>query len=791
MNHWTLTRHITVFLGLILGLALQADRATAQGIDPEDRPIAEIRVEGLQDVTEQLVLNQVRSEVGGPYDADTVSNDIVRLTHLGRFDKVTARVEPKPDGSVVLIFDISEQSLLSDVQVVGNKAITDNEVLSMVLMRPGDPADGFLIEQGLDRIVRAYYDKGYFVADVSIDRELLEESKALVYRVREGPRVKIKGLRFEGNTVYTHKQLKSKLRSKIYFPILQKGDLNREQLELDAAGLRAFYQARGFLDAQVGRRIDLSPNEKQAVVVFLIEEGRQYLVYQVRVLEPESNDERLLPDAQIRQHMALAPGDVFSQDKVALSARTLEDLLGRLGYLDVRIGISSLPHEDDALVDLVVRIRQGLPSVVGKVSITGNELTRQKVVLRQVRGMDPGRRFDNTGVERTRRRLADGQLFSEGTVTILGKPGDESRDVLIDVTEATTGSVSFGAGISSDAGVLGAIDLTQRNFDITDTPQTPKELFTGRAFRGAGQSFALSLQPGDEVSRFSISFREPSILETDYSFGTSLFLYEREFDAYDEKRVGGSVTFGRRFGDVWSASTSLRATTIDITDIEVDAPVDVFASVGESDLTGIGFGLVRNTTDSRLFPTRGNRWTFNIESVGALGGDFNFTRIRTSFKQFWTVDEDFFGRKSVLSWRVGAAIIPEDNEAPFFERLYLGGHNTFRGFAFRGVGPRGIRNDTMTLGDDAVGGEWLLTTGAEYNFPVYSEVLRAVFFTDMGTLTDDPGVDDWRVSVGTGLRIKVPFFGSAPFALDVAAPLLKEEGDETQVLSFSLDLPLR
>ncbi len=788
-------RHQTaVSLGLVLGLALMGllvGRADAQGIDPQHRLIAAIRVQGLKVVPERLVLNNVRSEVGGPYDSQTVAQDIVRLTHLGRFDKVTARVQPQDDGSVVLIFDVSEQAILTDVQVVGNKAISDSEVLGMVLMRPGDPSDPYLIEQGLSRIIQAYQDKGYFVADVSIDREVLDESNILVYRVREGPRVKITGIRFEGNTSYTRKQLKSKLRSKTYFPIFQKGDLNREQLELDAASVREFYNARGFLDAQVGRRIDLSPDEKEATVVFLIEEGRRYRVYQVRVLTEDPQAPRLLPDAQVRQHMLLAPGDEFSQDKAEKSAQALQDLFGRLGYLDVKVNISSLPHEDEALVDLMVRIEQGLPSVVGKVSITGNELTRQKVVLRQVRGMDPDRPFDGTGVERTRRRLADGQLFSEGTVTILGEPGDVSRDVLIDVTEATTGSISFGAGISSDAGVLGAIDLSQRNFDISDTPQTPKEFLTGRAFRGTGQSFSLSLQPGDEVSRYSISFREPNVLETDYSFGTSLSFFQREFDSYDEERTGGSVSLGRRFGDVWSASASLRTTAVDISEIDTDAPVDVFAAQGESDVTGVGFGVVRNTTDSNLFPTRGSRWEFNIESVGPLGGDFDFTRISTEFQQFWTVDEDFFGRRTVLSWRVGASIIPEDDEAPFFERLYLGGQSSFRGFEFRGVGPRGVRNDTGTLGDDAVGDEWLLTTSVEYNYPIYTEVLRGVFFSDMGTLTNDPGVDDWRVSIGAGLRIKVPFFGSAPFALDLAVPVLKEDGDEEQVLSFSLDLPFR
>ncbi len=787
-------RHCTALLTLIVGLScllLNTTPTRAQGIDPEDRPISRVSIEGLKNVSKQLVLNQVRSLAGDPYDAQTVEQDIVRLTHLGRFDQVTARVEPQDDGSVVLIFDVSEQALLADVQVVGNKAIADNTILGMVLLRPGDPADPFLIEQGLGRIVREYHNKGYFVADISIDRELLRDSNILVYRVREGPRVKIKGIRFEGNERYTHKQLKSKLRSKTYFPIFQKGDLNREQLDLDSSGVRDFYHARGYLDAQVGRRIDLSPNEKDAVVVFLIEEGQQYMVYQVRILPPEDGEQRLLPESQIRQYLTLAPGDVFSTDQVEKSSKTLEDLYGQLGFLDVRARISALPHENEPLVDLVVQIEQGVPSVVGKVSITGNELTRQKVVLRQVRGMDPGRRFDKTGVDRTRRRLADGRLFSEGTVTILGEPEDGTRDVLIDVTEATTGSISFGAGVSSDAGVLGAIDLSQRNFDITDTPQTPKEFFSGRAFRGAGQSFSLSLQPGDEVSRYAVSFSEPSLLETDYFFGTSLSIYEREFNDYDEERTGGSVSLGRRFGDVWSASVVLRGTAVDISSIQPDAPVDVFAVGGESDLAGFGFGVVRNTTDSNIFPTRGNRWEFNVEQVGALGGDYDFTKLSTEFQQFWTVDEDFFGRRTVLSWRVKAAIIPEDNEAPFFERLYLGGQSSFRGFEFRGVGQRGIEANTLTPGDEAVGDEWLLTAGVEYNFPIYTETLRGVFFSDMGTLTDDPGVDDWRVAIGTGLRIKIPFFGAAPFALDVATPVLKEEGDQTQVLSFRLDLPFR
>ena len=131
-----------------------------------------------------------------------------------------------------------------------------------------------------------------------------------------------------------------------------------------------------------------------------------------------------------------------------------------------------------------------------------------------------------------------------------------------------------------------------------------------------------------------------------------------------------------------------------------------------------------------------------------------------------------------------------DGDAPVFERFYAGGR-TFRGFRFRGVGPRGIRADTLEEGDDPVGGDWLLLTGLQYEFPIAGDYLRGVVFTDQGTLTDDIGVDDWRVSVGAGFRIRIGFLSQAPFAIDFAYPIVKEDNDERQVLSFDVALPFR
>ncbi len=767
-----------------LALTLWAHRTCAQGIDLTDRPIAQIKIEGLRDVSRQLVLNQIRLVNGASYDPQTVQEDIVRVTHLGRFSSVLARVEPQEDGSVIVIYTVTEQPLLASVRIVGNKAIDQPQLLSLVRLRVGDPIDSFLIDRGIQQIKKAYEKAGYFATAVSVDKTSLDEKDALIFRIREGPRVRIRQIQFTGNRTFTDKQLRSKIQSNTYVFILRPGTLNRQQLDSDVARLREFYRDRGYLDAQVGREIRLSPDQQDAVVVFFVDEGRRYTV---STISTEGNT--VFGLKQITETMPLKVGDVFSSDGLRRSQQALVDLYGTLGYIEVEIQIDRLFHENQPTVALRVKFEERRPHWVGTLSVRGNQLTKDKVIYRQVRGLVPGSRFDRAGIRKTEQILKQSSLFSDGKVTILGDPQDTHRDVLIEVKEANSGSLSFGAGISSDAGILGALDLVQRNFDITDLPESFGEFITGKAFRGAGQFFSLTLQPGNELSRYSVSFSEPFLLDSNFFFDTNLFFFERQREDWDEKRFGDTLGIGHRFGDVWSLTLRLRAERIDITDIDPDAPMDAFDVQDDSVITSAGITVSRNTTDHRIFPTRGNRLRVELSRAGALGGDYNFTRTNMEFRQFWTVDEDFFGRHTVVSLRVEIGYIFERDRSPIFERFYAGGHRNFRGFRFRGVGPRGIRQDDSMIGDDPVGGDWLFLLGLEYNFPIYQDVVRGVIFADTGTVRDDFGFNDYRASVGAGVRLKVPFLGQAPFALDFAIPVAKEDGDETQVVSFDLALP--
>lgn len=767
--------------------------AHAQTIDPEGRLVREVRIEGLDKTPAQLVKNTVRTAVGKPYRQATVTEDIQRLTFLGRFDTVVAKVEDNGDGSIDVIYTLTEQASLLAMRFVGAKRFPDEQLLTLVLLKPGDPIDKSLIDRGTRAIELAYAEKGHFAASVTYDQKALDEKRELVYKITEGPRVRVTELRYEGNQVFDDERLASQVGQETYLWPFLAGFMDRTQLDLDVAAVRKYYQDRGYLNAQVGRRIDLSPRQNRAIVTFEINEGKQHTVRDIKVRFTKDGapfKDQLMSEDQIRMVLSLVKGGVYNDDRLADSREAVRMWYGEIGFINTQVQINRTFDRNQAKVDVIIEIDEGTgPTIVDDIVIIGLTRTDQKVLLRRIRGLEPGRPVNLRGLEQTRQLVRESPWFSNGTITALGDEDDLYRKFLIEAEEKNTGSFSIGAGISSDSGVFGAVSLEQRNFDITDWPESMDEFLAQRAFLGAGQTFNITLAPGNDISNYSIGFREPYLFESDYFFDVSLSAFEAVREDFDEGRISVRTGFGRRLGDVWTGSVRFRAEKIDISDIETDAPVDVFAVSGESDLSSLGFSLTRSTTDSNITPSRGSRLSLGVSQFGALGGDYDFTRITAGYSQFWTLDEDFLGRKTILSLKVNSGLIPQDtSDVPLFERFYSGGRD-FRGFGFRGIGPRGIRNDTLTLGEEPVGGRFEFISRLQYEFPVYSQFIRWAVFTDQGTIQDDFGFDQWRATIGTGIRLRIPFFGQAPIAIDFGIPILEESGDETQILSFSIELP--
>lgn len=854
---------LTILCGCTLGLSAptasaqstpdsQTNPSIASDIEIyENRPIASVQVRGsvtaegtrtpLSSEAKQQAVNIIRSTQGSIFDADRVRDDIRQLNRLGLFQRVEIYAGLTDDGAVDIAFDLLERMQVIDVQVTGNTEINDTELRSVIDVISGTPIDRFQIDRSARRIEELYRNKGYYYVRVNIDEEELADTGLVIFRVLEGNRLKVTGIRFSGNEAFENKKLRREIKTR-KANIFRRGQLDDTILDVDIAKLITFYRDRGYLDIRADRLIQPAPNGREAIITYLIEEGPLYTMREVQVdiASPEGADP-IFARTQIAGLMTIKPGDVYSVRDLDESIKIIRDAYGQMGYIDASVERLERRDEREPLVDLVVAIYEGERSRVGEVIIQGNDLTRQEVIRRQIE-LKPTRPLDSTAMERSKKRLQYLRLFNDRAgakvtpqesgveffaevwddefvprarksrtlsidddgneatstdgsdiapldpISLTLTPPDKStfRDVLIEIEETNTGSFDLGGAVSSDSGVIGRIAITQRNFDIRDTPDSFGEFFAGRAFRGGGQTFQIEALPGNEVQTYRISLSEPYLMESRYSGSASAFFRRRDFDEFDEQRAGITLGLGRRFGTRWTGGLNFRYNLIELGDIEPSRPIDIFKVADATTLVGLSASLVRTTLDSNIRPTKGSKSSIAIEQVG---GDFTYTPIRIKHNTFVPIREDYLNRSTILKLSSEIGYIPQGrDDTPTYERFYSGGQD-FRGFEFRTISPKGIRNDNGLPSDDAVGGTYQFFLGAEIHQPIYEDLLSIVGFVDSGTVSFDPGFDEYRVSVGFGFRIFMPSLSPAPLAFDFGFPIVKEDTDKTRLFTFSVDLP--
>ncbi len=362
-------------------------------------------------------------------------------------------------------------------------------------------------------------------------------------------------------------------------------------------------------------------------------------------------------------------------------------------------------------------------------------------------------------------------------------PGYVDLDVYL--SEARTGRFMVGAGVNSDAGVIGNIVLEEQNFDITRFPTSFRDVVDGYAFRGGGQQFRMEAMPGNEVSRYLVNWTDPFFLNTDYSLGLSGFYYQRFFRDWTENRAGGRINVGKLLTRELSVNAALRMEHVDIRRPRLPpgmAP-SIDEMLGHSFLGTGRFTVGYDTRDSAFMATEGFNLNASVEQAFA---EYDFTKLELLASQYYTVyqrpdgaGKHIFSMRGTLGWTT-------DN-TPAFERFYAGGFQSFRGFEFRSVSP--LEPGNIGNNGAAVGGMFQMLGTVEYMLPVMAnEALRVVAFSDFGTVEEDVRLDNFRVSVGAGLRITIPQMGPVPIALDWAVPVIKQDTDIQQIFSFYIGL---
>lgn len=356
------------------------------------------------------------------------------------------------------------------------------------------------------------------------------------------------------------------------------------------------------------------------------------------------------------------------------------------------------------------------------------------------------------------------------------EPRIREADIDIYVQEARTGRIILGGSVNSDLGVAGNFIVEERNFDIGRFPTSWRELWSGRAFRGAGQNFRAELMPGSRVQRYTVNWSERNLFGyAPMSLSVGGFLFTRQYRDWTEQRLGGRVALGYDVTRDLSLSTELR-----MEDVKVFAPrilgvPELDRVQGSNDLYTGRVRLAHDTRDSPFMATEGHYLEVIYDQVF---GEFDYPRGMVNFSRYFLVNTraDGGGRQTLAStWKAGISGV----DTPLFENFFAGGYSTLRGFSFRGASPK--------TGDVQVGGRFMFLGSLEYVFPLTADdMLRGIAFVDYGTVEKDIELtgENFRVAPGLGLRVSVPALGPAPLAFDFAIPVATADTDDKQVFSF-------
>ncbi|MFH1550527.1 MAG: BamA/TamA family outer membrane protein [Planctomycetota bacterium] len=694
-------------------------------------------------------------------------------------------------GRTKVIIYVRENIEVRSVKFLGTKTLKPEDAMRVVYTRVGQPLSEALVHKDAAAIEKLYKERGHIFANVSTPREGYADG-IVIFLAEEGPQVIIKKMLFNGNHQFSDKKLLTQMttRPRKLLGLLGKGVYNEENLERDLERVANFYRSEGFLNVLVGvEKLEFSEDRSEMYITIYIEEGQRFSLGRITFA-----GNRYFTDEELKAGMSLKEGGTFRISDYNHDIDHIRSLYTSRAYVDVVVGrdnrdVTVIYHEAEPVVDLHFDIAENEEVYIGNIVIRGNKVTQDKVVRREL-SFYPMEKFNYEQVEASRGRLMrlggmQNPYFKDVRIIVDTKSsravdGKTVRDLVVELKESDSfGSIRLAAGISSNQGLVGDIALVRTNFDIADLPKSFKDMFVDRtAFLGAGQYFAISASPGTEFSRFKIDFSEPYLFDKPVSFDLSLFMWDWQRESHDEARKGISVGLGKRLARQWIFTIHMRAQSIEIGDVDSDAPPDVMDVEGKNSLQAVRLSLVKDVRQiDQSFKAYGGYRTFVW--VEPVFGDFSLFKVSFGSTRYRTIHVTDEGLKHILKLHAEAGFI-FGGDSPIYERYYLGGAGSMRGFDYRGVGPH--------QRDDPVGGDTLFLATVEYTFPVLGDVVRGVIFTDVGTLNTDAGsFGNMRAAVGFGLRIFSPQV-PIPISIDFGFPIMKEDEDDTQIVSFTIAL---
>ena len=779
---------------VMIFFALAAAQPALQGQPAAQRPIGSIEISflELENVNRDLVRANMRLREGMEYDEMLIDRDIRALYRTGLFEYIEVRREFVDDGSVNLLFELRPKYRVESIEFRGNEEVSDRRLMREVgydrrqrregwiadilpwtpRLSPMETLDERTVRIGAEDIRDFYRRRGFTDAVVTYDIDLDREAGTgrVVYDIEEGARVTIRRVEFEGNDTVRSGRLRRAMETRrwhIFSWLTGKGRFREDQFEDDIDSLIDIYRERGFLDVRIphDRARFEYPFDDQLQITLVIEEGRQYEVGEITF-----TGNTLYGDDELRGSLALGTGSVFVPSRLDADVQNLRDHYGQDGYLDTAIRARRIPNLETGAIDVEYQIQEAGQVHVESIRIDGNTKTQSRVIIREL-GLRPGDVFNSVRMRTSQRRLENTRFFEHVNLSPESTGVEGRRNLAVSVRETRTGSLTFGAGFSTLENVIFFAELSQSNFD----------LFNYRSrFQGAGQKFRFRLQVGSRSNEVVLAFEEPWLFDRELALGFQVYRSQSEFfsAAFDELRTGFEVYLRKRLIELLEGRLSYQFEVVDIFNVASGASRFIEDEAGKRSVSKVGLTLLRDTRDSLLVPTRGNRVEFRTEVAGGpFAGDTDYYKFELRGSQFIPVFEP---QTQVLSLVARTGVIdsfrPSDG-VPFFDRFFLGGPNTLRGFNFREVGPH---DD-----GDPMGGGTYGFFSTEYSLTLVDPIRFAVFY-DAGFVNSDFAdfsTGAYNDNYGFGLRILIM---GAPLRLDYGIPITTDEhNDRGGRFSFS------
>ncbi len=753
----------TALAAAFLGLALLQPAAAQVFEEPaaaESPTVREIEVQfaGPATVSKERILANMATEVGQPFDQDTIERDTENLFRSGLVENVRIFRDTVPGGVKVIVI-IEPRTTVGEITISGADAVNERRLRRELTFETGQPLRESEVELSRQAIEQAYISRGFPDTTVTYDLQPIAETGnvRVAYSIVESGKQIIKEIEFEGNTVFTDKELKKEMETKargLFSFLGDAGRLKEDVLEEDLLRIQQLYQDAGYIDVEVGPVLKESVGKNRIALIIPIQEGGTYTVGSISFAGNE-----LISVDEIRGLFDLSEGDVFKQKTLREDIQRLRDFYGSRGYVDANI-IPELTPGGEGVINLDFRIEEGVQAYVGRVNIDGNVKTQDKVIRREL-AVAPGDLYDTVKVDASQARLRGLGYFSKVEIFPSDSLDDGVKDVNVIVEEQHTGSLQFGAGFSSIDNLVGFAEVRQSNFDLTNWP----------SFTGGGQKFRLRAQFGTERADALISLTEPWFLDKKLELSTEAYFRQASFvsDEYDQQNVGGSVGMRWPVGDFSYLSARYRLEQITIDDVDNNASEIIRQEEGDSLRSMLSSAFVWDTRDDLYLPRTGEKVEIGARVAGGfLGGDVDIYGWGLEATKYWNGPFDtIFLLEGELAF---VDSFSGGDRVPIFDRLYLGGANDLRGFDYRDVGPKDENGEP-------IGGLSLGRATAEMTFPIISRVRGAVFY-DIGYVSAGSYEfgDDVNSNVGVGVRLDLPI---GPIRLDLGFPIQTDEFNDS------------